>query len=101
MAALTDSRKVECLNPNTGRKMNIDKATYELFSKAIYHTLKEKSALTFTQMAEAVHECFRKQKTTFEGAVEWYTVSVKNDMHARGVIEVFTEKGKKLHCLKK
>ena len=35
------------------------------------------------------------------GSVEWYAVAVKHDMHARGVMEVFTEKGGKLHRLKK
>jgi len=32
--------------------------------------------------------------------VEWYAVTVKNDMVAKGVIETFMEKGKKLHRLK-
>ena len=101
MATLNGSSKVECLNPNTGRKMNIDKSTYDLFSKAIYHTLKEEGALTYTEMVEGVKDCFKQQKTKFDGSVSWYAVSVKHDMHARGVIEVFTEKGKKLHRLKK
>jgi hypothetical protein len=98
---LTTAAKVECLNPNTGRRMNINKDTYKLFSKAILKTLKEKGAITFTEIVNGVYDCFKKQKTTFDGAVEWYTVSVKNDLHARGVIDVYTEKGKKLHCLKK
>ena len=33
--------KIACINPNTAGKMNIDAKTYELFSKAIYHVLKE------------------------------------------------------------
>ncbi|RYZ28868.1 MAG: hypothetical protein EOO10_08120 [Chitinophagaceae bacterium] len=98
---LADSAKVECLNPNTGRRMNIKKKTYDLFSKAIYHTLKKEGAITFTQMVEGVYDCFKQQKTAFDGSVEWYAVSVKNDMQARGEIEVFTEKGKKLHRIKK
>ncbi len=101
MTAKTLPSKVACLNPNTGRIMNIDKGTYELFSKAIYHTLKKKKDLSFTEIVEGVRECFREQKTKFDGAIEWYSISVKNDMHARNVIEVFTEKGKKLHRLKK
>ncbi len=44
MATLNKPQKVECLNPNTGGKMNIDKGTYDLFSKAIYHTLKKEGA---------------------------------------------------------
>jgi hypothetical protein len=101
MAALTESTKVECLNPNTGRRMNIDKPTYDLFSKAIYHTLKKEGAISFTALVEGIEDCFQQQKTKFDGAVGWYAVTVKHDMQARGVIDVFTEKGKKLHRLKK
>ena len=101
MATKTSSSKVECLNPNTGGSMNIDKDIYDLFSKAIYHTLKKGRPLTYTEITEGIHDCFRQQKTAFDGSVEWYTVTVKHDMHARGIIEVYTEKGKKLHRLKK
>jgi len=96
------SQKVECLNPNTGRKMNVDAATYELFSKAIYHALKkEKEGISYTDIVRRVKKCFNDQKTIFTGAIEWYAVTVKNDMEASGVIETFKEKGKKLHRLKK
>lgn len=101
MPAKTASEKIECLNPNTGGRMNIDKKIYDLFSKAIYHTLKKKQPLSYTQIVEGIYDCFKQQKTKFEGSVSWYAVTVKHDMHARGVIEVFTEKGKKLHRLSK
>ena len=91
--------KVECLNPNTGGKMNIDKEVYDLFSKAIYHTVKLGKAITYSQIVEGVKDCFKKQKTKFDGSVEWYTVTVKHDMHARGILKVYTEKGRKLHSL--
>jgi hypothetical protein len=91
--------KVECLNPNTGGRMNIDKDIYDLFSKAIYHTVKAGKAITYTQIAEGVTDFFKKQKNKFKGSVEWYTVTVKHDMHARGILKVFKEKGKKLHSL--
>ena len=90
---------MQCLNPNTGGRMNIDADTYELFSKAIYHTLMGNKSLTYTQMVEGVHHCFQQQATTFDGSVSWYTVTVKHDMQAKGVIAVYTEKGKKLHRL--
>ena len=101
MATTTKAPKVELINPNTGRRMNIDKAIYDTISKAIYHTLKKQGAITFTQLQEGVEECLKEQKTKFDGNVGWYTVSVKHDMHARGVIDVFTEKGKKLHHIKR
>src|SRR5215204_295202 len=74
--------KVECLNATTGGRMNIDKNIYDQISKGVY-------------------DCFKKQGTKFEGSVGWYTVTVKKDMEARGIIKVFTEKGKKLHNIKK
>jgi len=95
------AQKVECLNPNTGGRMNIDKETYDLFSKAIYHSLKEGEELTYSQIVEGIYECFKKQKTKFDGSIEWYAVTVKNDMEARGIIEAVTRKGKKLNRLKK
>ena len=98
---MTTKTKVECLNPNTGGRMQIDSSVYELFSKAIYHTLKKQGPVTFTQMVEGIQECFREQQTKFDGSVEWYAVTIKNDMQARGIIEVFTQKGKKMHRLKK
>jgi hypothetical protein len=101
MAPKTIPQKVECLNPNTGGRMNIDKKTYDLFSKAIYHILKKNQPLTYSQIVEGIYDCFKQEKTKFEGSVSWYAVTVKHDMHARGVIEVFTEKGKKLHRIKK
>lgn len=95
----TKTAKVECLNPNTGGRMNIDKEVYDLFSKAIYLTVKAGKAITYSQIVEGVKDRFKKQKTKFDGSVEWYTVTVKHDMHARGILKVFTEKGRKLHSL--
>lgn len=91
--------KIECLNPNTGGRMNIDADTYALFSKAIYHSLTGDRALTFTQMMQGVQDCFHQQKVKFDGSVGWYAVTVKNDMESKSIIESFTDKGKKLHRL--
>ena len=93
--------KIECLNPNTGGKMNIDTTVYDLFSKAIYHTLKKsKQGVSYTDIVSGVKRCFRSKGTIFKGSIEWYAVTVKNDLVASNVIETFTEKGKKLHRLR-
>ena len=101
MASRNPSQKVECLNPNTGRSMKIDKAIYDLFSGSIYQFLKKGQQLTYSQLVEKIHESLREQQTKFNGSVEWYAVTVKHDMHARGIIEVFSQQGKKLHRLSK
>jgi hypothetical protein len=101
MPAKTVLQKIECINPNTGGRMNIDKTTYDLFLKAILQTLKKAQPLTYSQIVEGIYDCFKKHNTKFDGSVEWYAVTVKHDMHARGIIEVYIEKGRKLHRLKK
>jgi hypothetical protein len=94
-------QKIECINPHTGRKMNIDIKIYDLFSKAIYHVLKENNqGITYTDIVNGIKKCFKENRTIFKKSIEWYAVSVKNDMEANGVIEAFTEKGEKLHKLK-
>ena len=45
MANKTSPQKVECLNPNTGGHMNIDKNIYDLFSKAILENTPVPTAL--------------------------------------------------------
>ena len=100
-AASSGGRVYPCLVFRQGGRMMIAASTYELFSKAIYHTLMGGKSLTFTQIVEGVHDCFQKQKSSFDRSVEWYAVTVKNDMEARGEIETFKEKGRKLHRLKK
>jgi len=101
MGTKAAKQKIECLNPDTGRRMNIDAAVYELFSKAIYHTLKKNSDISYTDIVNGIKKCFKEKKTVFKGSVEWYAVTVKKDMEATGIIETSVEKGKKLHRLKK
>jgi hypothetical protein len=98
MPASTKPAKTECRNPNTGSSMNIDAATYELFAKAITHTLQGDKQLTYTQLVAGVKDFFQQQ-INFGGSVEWYSVTVKNALQSEGIIEVFTRKGRKLHQL--
>jgi hypothetical protein len=99
---LKSSEKIECLNPNTGGSMKIDAGVYELFSKAIYHTLKQaKTPITYTEIVTGVKKCFKEQKANFKGSTEWYAVTVKHDMVARGIIDTWMEKGTRLHKLRK
>jgi hypothetical protein len=93
--------KHECLNPRSGRAMMIDSDIYLLFSKAIKEILKAKKQLNFTDLVDHLHEYFNKKKIKFDRSVDWYAVTVRNDLEARGVISTFTEKGKKFNSLSK
>ena len=91
------NNKVECINPNSGRIMQIDKAIWDLFSKAIKHSLKGEKELTYTQMVEAVYDYLTSHQIDFKHSVEWYVVTIKNDLQAKNMVTVFTVRGKKLH----
>ena len=99
-SSVKKTNKVEVANPNTGRRMQIDAETWDLFSRAIKNSLKGGKALTYTEMVEGIHDYLKKNKIKFEQSVEWYAVTVKHDLHVRKVIDVYMENGRKLHRLK-
>jgi hypothetical protein len=93
--------KVEVANPNTGRKMQIDAETWDLFHRAIEASLKGGKALTYTELVEGIYNYFEKNKINFTQSVEWYAVTVKHDLHVRKVLKVYMEKNRKLHSWNK
>jgi hypothetical protein len=99
--ATTITKKQECINPRTGRSMQIDKPTYDLFAGAITHVLKQKGPLAFYTLVDHIKDYFKNKKIKFEKSVDWYAITVKNDMEARGRISTITEKRKKLNQLSK
>ncbi len=91
--------KIQCLHPEGKHAPAIDADVYNIFKKAITQALAKKS-LTYTAINDGVKNYFRKNNIDFDGSVSWYTVSVKLDMEARGLIITEIEKGKKMHRLK-
>ena len=98
-SAAIKNEKIECTNPNTGGRMQIDADIWNLFSTAIQHTLKGGKELTYTEIIEGIHDYIKSKKIPFKKSVEWYGVTVKHDLQVRKIIEVYTEKGRKLHRL--
>jgi len=98
-SSVKTNEKVEVANPNTGRKMQIDAETWDLFNRAIKDSLKNGKALTFSEMVEGIEQYIKKNKINFSGSVGWYAVTVKHDLHVKKILKVYTEKGKKLHML--
>lgn len=92
--------KVACLNPHSGREMKIDKSIYDLFTKAIKEALKNKKELSFTELTKAIKSNLSTNKIKFDRSIDWYAVTIKNDMDARGELKVYIKNGKKLHALK-
>jgi len=92
--------KIHLQHPEGKHAPAISRQTYELFEKAVVNILKKKSPLSFAAIAEGTKNYIAKHAPAFDGSPEWYTVSVKLHLEATGIIETFTEKGKKLHRLR-
>ena len=88
-------------HPRSGREMKIDTAIYESFQSAILQSLKGSRGKTFSELTEAVAKIIRRKKPGFKRSIPWYTISVRLDLETRGIVETFTEKGKKLNRLAK
>jgi len=94
-------KKVVTTHPESGREMKMDSAIYEPVKSAICQSLKGSKGKTFTELTDDVVKIIRKKIPGFKGSVPWYTISIRLDLETRGVVETFTEKGKKLARLKK
>ena len=95
------SKKTIVTHPVTGIERKFDAAIYEPVKLAILQSLKGSKGKTFTELTEDVVKIIRKKMPEFKGSVPWYTISIRLDLETRGIVETFTEKGKKLSRLKK
>ena len=95
------AKKTTITNPGTLREIKIDSAIYDPFKAAIVQSLKGGRGKTFTELTDDVVKIIRKKMPSFKGAIPWYTISILRDLETRRIVETFTDKGKKINCLKK
>lgn len=95
------ANKTVVTHPVTGTEMKFDKTIYEPVKSAILQSLKGSKGKTFSELADDVVKIMRKKMPGFKGSVPWYTISIRLDLETRGIVETFTEKGKKLNRLSK
>ncbi len=101
MAKTTKPGKTTVTHPRTGTKRKFDASIYDPVKAAILQSLKGSRGKTFSELTDDVVKIMRKKLPGFKGSVPWYTISVRLDLETRGIVETFTEKGKKLNRLKK
>ena len=101
MAITIKSKKTIVTHPVTGTERKFDTAIYEPVRSAILQSLKGSKGKTFTELTDDVVKTIRKKMPGFKGSVPWYTISVRLDLETRGIVETFTQKGKKLNRLSK
>lgn len=96
----TTSKKTTVKHPVTGTQRKFDSAIYEPVKAAIIQSLRKTKGKTFTELSDDVVKIIQKKLPGFKGSIPWYTISVRLDLETRGIVETFTEKGKKLNRLK-
>ena len=78
------TEKIQCLHPHGKKGVRIDRAKYAPIRAAILAVLEEEGPCKFMQLAARVE---RRLDNDFPGSVSWYTITVKLDLEARGVVE--------------
>ena len=101
MAKAVKPKKTTVTHPRTGTAMKFDAAIYEPVKAAILQSLKGSKGKTWTQLSDDVVKIVKKKVPGFKGSIPWYTISIRLDLETRGIVETFTEKGKKLNRLSK
>ena len=93
------SKKISVTHPVTGAIRKFDADTCEPVKAAILQSLKGSKGKTFTELTDDVVKTIRKKLPGFTKSIPWYTISIRLDLESRGIVETFTEKGKKLSRL--
>lgn len=78
--------KIQLKHPAGKKAINMDKEKYDLLKKAILNHLKKQDELTHGEILKAIEEDFKKNKTKFDGSIEWHMEWVKLDLEANGKI---------------
>jgi len=94
------AKKIVVTHPRTRTEKKFHASIYEPFKAAIIQSLKRSEGKTFTELTDHVAKIIKKKIPGFKGSIPWYTISVRLDLETRGVVETFTEKGRKLNRLK-
>ena len=80
-------QKIQLIHPAGKKAVSMDIGKYDTLKKALLNCLRAKGALSHKEILRAIGEDFEKNKTKFEGSVEWYMEWVKLDLEARKEIK--------------
>jgi hypothetical protein len=94
-------KKVTTTHPATRTSKKISAEIYEPVKAAILQSLKGSKGKLFTELSDDVKKIAKRTMPGFKGSVPWYTISIRLDLETRGIVETFTDKGKKYNRLAK
>lgn len=79
-------------HPAGKKAVSMDKGTYDALKEPLLNRLKTSGESTHKEILQAITEDFTKNKTNFEGSVEWHMEWVKLDLEARKEIKRIGDK---------
>ena len=79
--------KIQLKHPAEKKAVSMDMAKYAVLKESILNCLKKKGESTHTEILQKITDDFKKNKTKFEGSVEWHMEWVKLDLEARKEIK--------------
>lgn len=85
-------KKIQLKHPSNKKAVSMNKLKYDPLKKAVLSFLKTHGESTHSEMLESITESFKKNKTVFEGSIEWHMEWVKLDLEARKEIKRTADK---------
>lgn len=70
----------------------MDRGKYDILRKVLLNRLNEKGESTHEEILLTIAEDFKKNKTKFDGSIEWHMEWVKLDLEARREIKRMGDK---------
>jgi hypothetical protein len=104
MAKDVKKAKVTLTHPRTGTRFNIDSQIYKAVKAAILQSLKGSRGKTFTELADDVVKIIKKKIPApaaigIKKSIAWYAIYIRLHLETEGIVETFTQKGRKLNRL--
>lgn len=81
---MAKEEKIMTLHPQGKKGVNILKSKYDIIKNYIIDTVTKYGEITYESLSDSA---IAELSDSFDGKVNWYIVTVKLDLEARGVIE--------------
>jgi hypothetical protein len=80
-------QKIQLSHPDGKKAVSMNIAKYDVLKKSLLNRLRTKGESTHSELLKAITEDFKKNKTKFEGSIEWHMEWVKLDLEAKKEIK--------------
>jgi len=75
-------QKIQLKHPAGKKAVRMNKEKYDVIAESVLNCLQLKGELTHTEILKELTDDFKKNRTLFEGSIEWHLEWVKLDLEA-------------------